>query len=365
MPLSSNRHADGMSKMHVCALRLVAHGVLGLALAIASSVGWTQGHPPAQPAGPAVAKAPELGISDWLKRLQGASRQRSYIGTFVVSAGTSMSSARIWHVCDGDLQVERVESLSGEPRLTFRRNDQVITFSPHSQTAVAEKRESLGLFPQLLRATDASIGQFYGIQEIGVERVAGYDADVVQLQPRDGLRFGYRIWSEVSSGMLLKVQTLDGDGKVLEQAAFSEVQLDAPVSVSKLTKMMENTSGYRVDRPEPIKTTALAEGWALKSPVPGFRSMSCHKRPGAGGVVQPVGGGAMQWVFSDGLASVSLFVEGYDARRHKVEGVMAMGATHALTRRLSDKSGSWWLTAIGEVPRATLASFAQELERTR
>lgn len=73
----------------------------------------------------------------------------------------------------------------------------------------------------------------------------------------------------------------------------------------------------------------------------------------------------MQWVFSDGLASVSLFVEGYDARRHKVEGVMAMGATHALTRRLSDKSGSWWLTAIGEVPRATLASFAQELERTR
>jgi sigma-E factor negative regulatory protein RseB len=312
----------------------------------------------------APAKTGDLSIAEWLTRMHGASRRRNYIGTFVVSSGANMSSAKIWHVCDGDLQVERVESLSGEPRSTFRRNDQVITFLPQSRTAVAEKRESLGLFPELLRATDPSIGQFYSAQEAGVERVAGHEADIVQLQPRDHLRFGYRIWSERSSGMLMKVQTLDSDGTVLEQSAFSELQMDAPVSVSKLTRMMDNTEGYRVDRPALVKTTATAEGWAMKSPVAGFRPMTCHKRPTPSGDVGK-SGGAMQWVFSDGLASVSLFVEAYDAKRHKVEGVMALGATHALTRRLSDKSGDWWLTVIGEVPRDTLAAFAQGLERTR
>lgn len=309
--------------------------------------------------------AGELGISEWLARMHGASRQRTYIGTFVVTAGGNMSSAKIWHVCNGDLQMERVESLSGQPRSTFRRNDQVITFLPGSRTAVAERRESLGLFPDLLRGTDAAIGQYYSAHQRGVERVAGQEADVVQLQPKDKLRFGYRIWSEKNTGLVMKLQTLDADGRVLEQAAFSELQMDAPVSVAKLTQMMENTEGYRVDKPESTKTTPDAEGWAIRNPVPGFKSMTCHKRKSAAATDGAKPDGAMQWVFSDGLASVSLFVEAYDRRRHVVEGSMALGATHTLTRRWSDKTGDWWLTLIGEVPRSTLAAFALGLERTR
>ena len=171
-------------------------------------------------------------------------------------------------------------------------------------------------------------------------------------------------YAEKNSGLVMKLQTLDVDGRVLEQAAFSELQMDAPVSVAKLTQMMENTDGYRVERPEMAVTTAAAEGWAIKHPVAGFKAMSCLKRP-TPGVASGVSDGAMQWVFSDGLASVSVFVEAFDARKHTVEGSMALGATQTLTRRLSDKSGDWWLTVIGEVPRKTLAAFAQGLERTR
>lgn len=320
----------------------------------------------ATPAGAASTPAAtgELGIAEWLTRMHGAPRQRTYIGTFVVSAGANMSSAKIWHVCNGDLQMERVESLSGQPRSTFRRNDQVITFLPGSRTAVAERRESLGLFPDLLRATDSAIGQYYSAHQRGTERVAGLEADVVQLQPKDKLRFGYRIWSEKSTGLVMKLQTLDVDGQVLEQAAFSELQMDAPVSVAKLTQMMENTDGYRVDKPESARTTPEAEGWAIKNSVAGFKSMSCHKRA-APGSASGKADGAMQWVFSDGLASVSVFVEAFDRRRHAFEGSMAFGATQMLTRRVNDKTGDWWLTVIGEVPRNTLAAFALGLERIR
>ena len=305
--------------------------------------------------------APERSVSDWLMRMHEASRRRAYVGTFVVSAGGTMSSARIWHVCDGEQQMERVESLTGAPRSTFRRNDQVVTFLPESRVAVAEKRESLGLFPNLLHANDSSIAQFYGVRATGHERVAGFDADVLQLQPADRLRFGYRVWSEKKTGLVVKLQTLDRDGHVLEQAAFSELQLDVPVSMSKLAQMMGNTDGYQVERPEMVKTTAAAEGWVLKQVVPGFKPMSCYKR-----LVSAAGGDAnhastLQWVFSDGLASVSLFVEAYDARRHVQPGAQAVGATHMLTRRIGD----WWLTVVGEVPQQTLVAFAQGLERKK
>lgn len=309
-------------------------------------------------------KQGELGIGDWLMRMHEASRRRAYVGTFVVSSGSNLSSARIWHICDGEVQMERVESLTGAPRSTFRRNDQVITFVPGSKTAVAERRESLGLFPSLLRATDSSIAEFYSARRTGSERVAGFEADVVLLQPKDSLRYGYRVWSEKKTGLVVKLQTLGVDGRMLEQAAFSELQLDAPVSMGKLTQMMENTDGYRVEKPELVKTTAAAEGWIMRSAVAGFKTMSCYRRPGAAAA----GGHAehtMQWVFSDGLASVSLFVEAFDRRRHVQEGSLALGATNTLMRRVSDKAGDWWLTVVGEVPSATLAAFSHGLERKK
>jgi sigma-E factor negative regulatory protein RseB len=73
----------------------------------------------------------------------------------------------------------------------------------------------------------------------------------------------------------------------------------------------------------------------------------------------------MQWTFSDGLASVSLFLEPYDAQRQAKEVLLALGATYTMTRRLTDKDGDWWLTAVGEVPPQTLDAFAQSLARAR
>lgn len=300
----------------------------------------------------------ERSISEWLLRMHEASRGRAYIGTLVVSSGDNMASARVWHVCDGQQQMERVESLTGTPRSTFRRNDEVITFSPQSRVAVAEKREALGLFPHLLKSVDAAIEQHYSASPKGSERVAGFEADVVQLVPRDNLRFGYRIWSEKRTGLVIKLQTLDAQGQVLEQVAFSELQLDAPVSMDKLNRMMGNTDGYRLESPALVKTTPAGEGWRLAREVPGFRAMSCYRRPAASGA------DAVQWVFSDGLASVSVFIEAYDPRRHDQEGVQALGATHALVRRITAGGTSWWLTLVGEVPTRTLQVFSQGLERT-
>ncbi|HSI55867.1 MAG TPA: MucB/RseB C-terminal domain-containing protein [Ramlibacter sp.] len=302
-------------------------------------------------------KSPERSVGEWLVRVHEASRMRSYIGTFVVSSSNGgMASARIWHACDGEQQIERVESLTGAPRSTFRRNDEVVTFLPESRVVRTEKRESLGLFPNLLKSNDSSIPEFYSARRLGGDRVAGFEADVVQLAPKDNLRFGYRIWSEKKTGLVVKLQTVDPEGNVLEQAAFSELALDAPVRMDKLSQMMGATEGWRVERAEAVKTTPQAEGWQMKSVVAGFKPISCYRRPATA-----VPEGTLQWVFSDGLAAVSLFVEAYDRQRHTHEGAASSGATQTLTRRIQD----WWLTAVGEVPPQTLKVFASSLERRK
>lgn len=328
--------------------RSFARGLV--AVGIGLGFGWVQAQP---------APAPERSPGEWLMRMHEASKLRSYVGTFVVSSiGGGMSSARIWHAFEGNVQVERVESLTGPPRSVYRRNEQVITFYPETHVVRTEKRESLGVFTNLLKSSGSSIPEHYSARRVGSDRVAGFEADVVQLAPRDNLRFGYRIWSEKKSGLVVKLQTIDADGTVLEQSAFSELALDAPVRADKLTQMMSATAGWRVENADLAKTSAESEGWQLASPPAGFRPISCYKRPVGGG---PIPEGTMQWIFSDGLAAVSLFVEPYDPRRHTQEGLFSSGATQTLTHRIQD----WWLTAVGEVPQATLHAFAQGLQRRK
>lgn len=304
-------------------------------------------------------------IDEWLARMHEAAKKRAYVGTFVVSSGGTMTSAKIWHVCEGSQQMERVDMLSGAPRSTFRHNDQVVTFMPEHKVVRHEKRDSLGGFPLFLQTTDSRIADFYAVRTGGVERVAGVEADIVTLQPKDTLRFGYRVWTERKRGLVVKLQTLDLDGKVLEQAAFSELQLDAPLKMDKLVQMMGKVDGYRVEKPALVKTTASAEGWGVKLPVAGFKPVSCYKRPASGvvatGGLPVTGDEPLQWIFSDGLASVSVFVEPIDKQRHDHESTLSLGATQTLTRPMN----THWITVMGEVPMATLRLFANSIERKK
>ena len=99
---------------------------------------------PAATAASAAAPAePALSINDWLLRMhESAMKKRSYVGTLVQSSPQFMSSARIWHACDGAQQMERIDNLTGAPRSTFRHNDKLVTFMPESRVVRVEKRES-------------------------------------------------------------------------------------------------------------------------------------------------------------------------------------------------------------------------------
>ncbi len=323
----------------------------------------TQGTVPVNPnaTSSAAAAIEAKTLNDWLMRMHEASKKRAYVGTYMVSSGGTMSSAKIWHVCEGNQQIERVDTLTGAPRSIYRHNDRVVTFMPDHKVVRSERRESLTAFPDLLQSADHRIAEFYKVKPEGVDRVAGVEADVVMLVPKDAMRFGYRVWTEQKKGLVVKLQTLDTDGRVLEQAAFSELQLDAPVKMDKLLQMMTKVDGYRVEQPVLIKTTASAEGWFLKTPVAGFKPINCFKRPASSASAGVGNAESLQWIFSDGLASVSLFVEPFDRQRHDGGASLSMGATQTQTRPM----GAHWVTVMGEVPMTTLKLFANGLEHKK
>lgn len=312
----------------------------------------------AQPPGDPLVEAREARY--WLARIHEATGQRSFLGTFVVSAGGSVASARIAHYCEGDNQYERIEALDGRRRQVLRHNDLVTSLWPQQRLAVVETRGLMSRFPALLSSGAGRIVERYHVRALGEGRVAGHEAHVLLLSPKDGYRFGHRLWAEKQSGLLLRAEVLDEREAVLEASAFTDLIIGVKPQPELVLKAMKRLDGYRVERPALEPTELQAEGWALRDAPPGFAPVSTVRRSMASAdaaAPAPV----LQAIWSDGLTHVSVFIEPFSPDAHRRESMASMGATQTLMRRLGDS----WVTVVGDVPAATLKAFAFGIERRR
>lgn len=297
----------------------------------------------------------------WMSRVQQAAMTLNYQGTLVFNAAGVVSSSRVAHYCEGKHRYERIDVLDGEARQVFRHNEVTQTLWPRTRVAVVEQRTTMPEFPAL-PATDARLLEAYDLRMLGTERVAGHEAQVLMLKPRDAHRFAQRLWAERSSGLLLRADVLGARGEVLESASFSDVSIGGKGSPEAVLQAMRKVDGYRIVRPAAVRTKLDAEGWMLAKPVPGFQLVGCMRKE-LSALGEPLPAGSPQVlmaVFSDGLTHVSLFVESYDPERHKPVAT-SLGATHTVMTR----SGDWWITAMGDVPMATVQLFSVALERRR
>ena len=311
-------------------------------------------------AGGNVVSGPEA--RQWLLRMHNAATQRNYQGTLVVSAEGAMSSSRIAHYCEGKESFESVDMLDGQPRRVLRHNEQVLTLWPSAKTARLAQREAIQPFPSLLTGSEEQLFERYDLVSEGPDRVAGFDAAVFLLRPRDGARFAQRLWAEPGSGLLLRADVVAADGRVLESSAFTDLAIGGntkPHAAKTLQSALKQLDGWRVLKPASQPTSLESEGWQLKVPVAGFRQSSCVKRqlePAADDKGQ-ASAAVLHAIFTDGLTHVSLFIEPLRADRHR-SGAAASGATHTWMQA----HGTHWITVVGDVPAATLKQFAGALE---
>lgn len=307
-----------------------------------------------------------LDIDGWLQRMRRATDLNTYSGQFnVLSSSGVVSSSRVWHVCEPERQIERMEALSGNPRIVYRQNAEVRSFLPAKRVVKITSRDMPRKFALPHGVDEGMLAAHYVAQLSGHEQLISRTADVLDLRPRDALRFGYRIWLDRESGLVLKWQTISAGGKVLEEAGFSRLALETPVGGAQIEAMMNDVVGYRVVRDARAVTTLHDHGWSLHVPVPGFVLLNCtqtslvpdnaDKAALAAAPLTPV-----QCVYSDGLATVSVFLEAYgeDQRAYEGQG-MRLGATQTLSMRVAQNG---WVTMVGEVPLLTLRRFASAIK---
>jgi sigma-E factor negative regulatory protein RseB len=288
----------------------------------------------------------------WLQRIHAATQKLSYTGTFVYQQRDQMETSKIARYVDASGAYERLESLGGTPREIIRARDQVTCYLPESMTVKVDKQVADRSFPSILPPQVKDLAENYVIRKGGIERVAGFDCQVIAFTPKDKMRYGHKLWADVNTGMLLRAKTFDERNNPIETFEFTQLQIGNVDRSMVRSRFAAKGKDWKVEDSAAQDVSLAGLGWSVRSIPPGFHKIGEMRRT-LGGTA-----GVGHIVLSDGLAAVSVFIEPLASRQSETAGLTRQGAINVFTRRM----GEHWITVVGETPPDSVKYFANAIE---
>lgn len=305
---------------------------------------------------PAAARA-EQSVENWLERMAHAVSGLDYRGTLVTLHGGEVNTLRIIHRVDADGVRERIYALDGKPREILRDRDSVQCLLADSDTVVVPNQFPTRLLPRLPIDEVADRDEIYALEFAGTDRVAGLDARIIEISPKDGYRYGHRLWLEEQTGMLLRSALLDDDGEIIQQLSFVAIELGARITDAELEPGFDRpdrVASFTSEQPDAGSEDSQSRqpSWMPEKLPAGFQLASVGRSTGPSG--KPV----EHLLFSDGLASFSVYIETV-GDKSVVSAIESMGPVHVYTGKVGDQL----VTVVGEVPASTVARIGRHLRR--
>ncbi|MDX2456387.1 MAG: MucB/RseB C-terminal domain-containing protein [Gammaproteobacteria bacterium] len=290
----------------------------------------------------------------WLDEMSSAMQSLDYDGTFVYLHDGKLEAMRIVHQAGEYGEMERLVSLTGSPREVLRDDRVVTCIIADSKSVMVGQSRPRQPFPVVPGDLDR-LSRNYRLQELGEDRMAGYLSRVISITPKDRFRYGYRFWIDASNYMLLKSDLTDVDGEAIEQVMFTRLNVGGSIPVAALQPSLTG-DGYSWTRQGTDSHSPAARpgkpGWAVKRLPVGFELTDFqHKR------MRKEGASVEHMVFSDGLATMSVYVEKLKSDADAFQGLSSMGAMHAFGAVVD----GYQVTVVGEVPPATVQMVANSV----
>ncbi len=266
----------------------------------------------------ALATAGPLAANDWAQwfaRAERAQRSLNFDGVLVVDTEDDLRAFDVRQRVTQNGIEQSLTALDGDGRRLVRgpQGVSVLMGQGDQRLAVAPLNLTAPLLEPLARAYAVALGSR--------ERIAGRDAQRIDLTPHTADRFAMRLWLDFETGLPLRGDQLSLDGQPLERRMLA-----------KLTVLGFGRGGAA---PPVSQLTPLRDGFvtvAAERPVQGLRN-------------------SRQWLLTDGVAYVSVFSvqdsAGISAWRH---GAMAQ-------QPVITPNGT--LVVLGNAPDATLRALAE------
>lgn len=297
----------------------------------------------------------QSGARQWIQRMNQALATRNFDGVLKHSYGKHEQVLRIVHrIQDGEM-IERVASTDGSGYEQRRKGSTFARYFPDlRQVEVSTRQRSFGFLPAL-NGIDALTTRHYDMVDAGKARLLGRDVQLIRLEAKDALRYGYRFWLDRQSAMPLKVQLVTQDGRVVKEIAFiSPPALPDSISDDQL-KVAVDTEGFRFvrrDRRTPMHNPELKRAYLPQAALlpPGYRTRTFNSPAEEAMAAGP----RARFIVSDGISWADVFLAPANGEPPPARGIdMEPLATYLL------RHGDVQVTVVGEVPLAAAKAIAE------
>ena len=284
--------------------------------------------------------------------MSAAVQTTSYAGTVIRSKGGETETLKIVHSIADGVVSDKMTVQEGNGLEIIRIGDKVRCILPDKKTVLEESWNNQTTLFSALPSSDVQNGNEYDLAIVRADRVAGRKAVLLAIRPHDEFRYGHRLWLDRETAFPLKTELLGGDGSLLEQVKFADINLESSISPEAL-KPSVNLDGfaYRSQATKPVRVSVMAD-WVCEDLPVGFRVIST-KTEQLAGTELPV----THILYSDGLATVSVFIA--RAHKKKISRRSSVGGSNAYSLRLDD----FQITVIGAVPAATVEIIAKSMRQ--
>ncbi|MDN5850650.1 MAG: MucB/RseB C-terminal domain-containing protein [Nitrococcus sp.] len=292
-----------------------------------------------------------------LRRMAEAARSTDYIGVYVHRVRDSLQTMYIVHQIKDGHRRERLLTLNGPAREVIRTSSRTTYIQPTTHSTA----DSLPILDTPFAAvfSDSSTREFhhfydvYDLELLGSDgRIAGRDARRLNIVSLDHFRYGYRLWIDKKSGLLLRSDLIDELDEPLEQTLFTAIETRESIADQQLEPTLAgNEVTWQREYARPAKTSASL--WEVGDLPQGFQLVLRERHR----VRDDSEGSVEHWLYSDGLATVSVYIRQQNG--HPFNGWSRMGAVSAFGRTLGD----YQIIVVGEVPPVTVQQIGQSVRR--
>ena len=304
----------------------------------------------------AIAQQPQT-AADWIEKASRAGERHSFVADVVYEQGSHIEALRLWRdIGEGARFRERLMTLSGPPREILRTAESTTYLMPSASEPLAKRYSGRSIDlpgPDEIDRLDAG----YRLSLEGEDRIADRPVQRIRLIPRDAFRYGYALWLERQTGLVLRADVVDQGATALERFLVVDLELRDRLAPGMLDPLLaeDGASFDRItDRAVVDEQQAPVQSdWSVTDLPAGFtlqtdRAQMLSRRE------KPV----RHMVFSDGMATVSVYIERRDAS-DRLEGPMSMGGVNIHARTQDGVQ----TVVVGQVPAATVHRISTSLVR--
>ena len=287
----------------------------------------------------------------WLQRMAVAVQSTSYSGTVIRIQDGSIEALKVVHTVKDGVVMEKVVAQEGNGLEIIRNGNEVHCILPDRQSVLVEEWDDQSTLFSTLPSSEIRFGSEYDVAIVRTERIAGREAMLLAIRPHDSYRYGHRVWLDTETGFPLQTQLI-ADGATIEQVKFADISLNQEIHSSALQPSVSTEDFTWLRQPSGHTGTQIETRWNSEELPAGFRAISTHAE-----VMEGSGDTVTHILFSDGLASVSVFIAA------RSDDAAAAPARVGGSNSYSVYYGDHEVTAIGEVPAMTVRQIATSMRQ--